>query len=899
MEYEFIFVSETHLAEIDDNSLVMLEDYKLMRCNSNSRHTGGVGIYIKNYWNVEILKCESVDLNFWWLSVKVSYRQQVIYLVVFYRAPKYLSVDDLFYENFNRCLNEISEFNGKICICGDMNINWISKDLNKTKISHVIDDCGFKQIVVDHTRITNISRTLIDYVIVNDNYNINAVVNNSLKISDHETIEVFINHNMVVNKREDKVIRHLKYNKERFYSLVNKNDVGTIYYLDSDFKAEHFSLNLRKLVSQFVTEIKVNKRDCLWFSQELKNLKIQKVQQYNKACFMNSTVEWNIYKSIRNGYKNKLINAKNEFIKFKISSSSNQKSMWRNIKSYVLKKEKYEMKDINFDNVIVNGDEKIAKMFNKFFVNSIMQLNSGIPLVPYRNMINVEGRIFNFEMLCKEDLFNIIKNMNSKNDVNFLNVNIIKDSFEVIGENLLSIINKSLECGVFPQIWKESIVVPIEKKCNTNKCQEFRPVNMISNEAKILEKVVSIQLTQYLETNDIIYKYQSGFRNHHSCESLINLVISNWKIEVYNKKFIVAVFLDLSRAFETIDREILLLKLEKYGISGTELKWFQSYLNNRRQRTKINNTISEAIDINIGVPQGSILGVILFVLYINDINCIIKQSKIFLFADDALLYVSGDSMLECINKINNDLNELSLWFKMNKLKLNIDKTKCMCINGVLDDNLVKINNVSIEIVDKIKYLGVIIDNRLNFKDNFDYVCKKIARKVYFLGSIRKNISFKTSIHVFNVVIKPYFEYCPSILFLGNKQMMDRLQKLQNKAMRVILKANKFTHINDMLKKLNWLNVEQLIKYNILVLVFKIKHGLLPKYLSEKLKFVYEVNKYNLRDACNFSLDFYKNDKVKNMLMYKGLLLYNQLPIELKIENSLVKFKQKCKVYCNS
>ena len=191
---------------------------------------------------------------------------------------------------------------------------------------------------------------------------------------------------------------------------------------------------------------------------------------------------------------------------------------------------------------------------------------------------------------------------------------------------------------------------------------------------------------------------------------------------IHDGKTIIAVFLDLQRAFETLDRNILLNKLQCYGLKDVELKWFKSYLNGRKQKTKVNNVFSDNINIKIGVPQGSVLGALLFLSYINDIHGVVNFSELVLFADDTLMFVVGNNVKECLEKINGDLDTIEEWLKMNKLKLNVNKTKCMVWNGSLNENEnVIVNNNKIELVEEIKYLGVIIDNKVNFKKHLDYI----------------------------------------------------------------------------------------------------------------------------------------------------------------------------------
>lgn len=413
---------------------------------------------------------------------------------------------------------------------------------------------------------------------------------------------------------------------------------------------------------------------------------------------------------------------------------------------------------------------------------------------------------------------------------------------------------------------------------------------MLPLESKVIEKIVYIQLQSYLDSYNLISFYQSGFRKNHNCESLITLIITKWKIEIHDRKVIVAVFLDLKRAFETVDRDILLQKLDRYGIRNTELNWFKSYLLGRRQKTKVNNLLSDATNVNFGVPQGSLLGVLLFLIYINDMEKKVVHSKLMLFADDALLFVSDVSVDEGIDKINSDLKELQNWFQMNKLKLNINKTKAMILNGSTRRSIC-IDNEPIEIIDEIKYLGILIDNKLTFNAHVEHVCKKVARKLHFFARIRKRISKICAIRVYNTIIKPHFEYCSSVTFMCNDYMLDRLQKLQNRGMRIILQCNRRTHITDMLAQLSWMSINQRIIFNVLVFVYKMKFKLLPAYLNDNITYVNDVQPYPLRNANNFRLLNFRNQITGNMVMHKGLSIFNKLPNEIKNEENIYRFKK--------
>jgi hypothetical protein len=297
-----------------------------------------------------------------------------------------------------------------------------------------------------------------------------------------------------------------------------------------------------------------------------------------------------------------------------------------------------------------------------------------------RNPIKIVGsyldHTFEFEEIDLICIENIVKNMKNKSSSDGVSVKVIEDAMEVIGGTLVDIINESLRTGQVPESWKTSLVIPIPKVSNTKKCMS---INMLSNLEKILEIEVKEQLVQYLDVKNLVIAQQSGFRASHSCETALNLVLSSWKDSVQNNKVIVAVFLDLQRAFETIDCKVLLRKMERYGIKNAALRWFQNYLEGRTQVIKFGKTTSTLAYNNLGVPQGASLSPILFTLFINDIVKIIKHSEINLFAGDTLIAVAAISVEEEATNINEDLKLVSEWLKANKLKLNIKKTKSMIV----------------------------------------------------------------------------------------------------------------------------------------------------------------------------------------------------------------------------
>ena len=403
------------------------------------------------------------------------------------------------------------------------------------------------------------------------------------------------------------------------------------------------------------------------------------------------------------------------------------------------------------------------------------------------------------------------------------------------------------------------------------------------------------QLDEHIEKNNILLQEQSGFKKGHSCETSLQNIISNWKESIDFDLLVGVVFIDFKRAFETINRERLILKLKCYGVDGVVLEWFRSYLNDRYQKTKYGSIISSKEETIHGVPQGSVLGPLLFILYINDIKSSINNCLINLFADDAMLYVYDKNVNTIENYLNADIAAMQNWMSLNKLKVNSNKCKCMLINSKRNSEALNINiyidNSKLEQVSEIKYLGVIIDNKLNFKAHVQYIIKKVAKKINFLSRISNIISTLAKITVYKSIIAPHFEYCGTILYFINESDIATLQKLQNRAMRIILHCNRYTPIELMLDTLKFMSVKQRICYNTLLFIFKIKEGMFPKYLVDRIQYTRERHDYETRQRDNFYIPFRKKTFTQNYIYYNGLKMFNALPSDIKIIHNLNQFRR--------
>lgn len=337
------------------------------------------------------------------------------------------------------------------------------------------------------------------------------------------------------------------------------------------------------------------------------------------------------------------------------------------------------------------------------------------------------------------------------------------------------------------------------------------------------------------------------------------------------------------------------------GIEDVELKWFEDYLSNRKQKTKFVNSTSKEEIVPIGLPQGTALSVLLFIIYINDIVYSTKHAETVMFADDTTLTIKSKCLNEAIKLMNEDLERVFDWLNMNKLSLNVDKTKWILFLKKEHKNKninleLKINRQNIEKVNKIKYLGVIINEKLNVSDQVEKCTAKAAQKVNMLKRMSNKLTFDTKKIIYDTTIKTNFDYCSTLYLNATKEQVRNMQKIQNRAMRIILKCEYLTPKKFMLESLNWLSIAQRIKFNAIIMIFKIKNGLAPQYLNDNISYVSDVHNRNVRNNNDFRIPNYKTNITMKSIFYEGIKLYNELPNEIKNVTSLSTFKKHCKNY---
>ena len=459
--------------------------------------------------------------------------------------------------------------------------------------------------------------------------------------------------------------------------------------------------------------------------------------------------------------------------------------------------------------------------------------------------------------------------------------NLIKDSANIIAKPIAYVINLSLRSGLFPDEWKIARVVPLHKSGTRDNFENYRPISALPVISKIVEKIVHKKLVNYLEEHHLLTNQQFGFRRKRSTELAATLFTDDIRRSVDQKKLVGCIFIDFSKAFDTLSHSKLLSKLTAYGISGNELDWFTSYLFHRQQLVNYGNHSSKPYSISSGVPQGSILGPLLFVIFANDITDHVKSSKIIMYADDTVLYADGSSLKSIENALSSDMSLLASWFTENELILNLKKGKTEAMVFGTSKKLattsavinVKYKDHSINVTTNYKYLGVNLDQTLSLNKHFDSSYKKASSRLRLLMKLRHLLTSHAAKSIYETMVLPVMTYCCLVSLFHTETHKKRLTSIDNRARKIIN--------ND-------------VKKTISILQFQQRHAckFVRSCLDESIcvnfhgYFTKIENKRNTRNNhVALKLPAVRTEFAKKSSYFMAAKIYNMLPTDVrKIEN---------------
>ena len=567
---------------------------------------------------------------------------------------------------------------------------------------------------------------------------------------------------------------------------------------------------------------------------------------------------------------------------------------------------------------MVNNPVDIAEKVNDFFVNIGPETENCIPKVvnssPGTFLKNRNQFNFVIAHISEEEVVDIINSLSNKSTgIHSIPLNLLIIIMDIIIIPLCLILNMSLSTGTYPDKLKIVKVIPIHKGGCTQDLNNFRPISLLSIFDKIIEKIIHSKLYMFLEANNILFNQQFWFRKNNSTTYALIQITERIKESIDNGKFGCGLFIDLRKAFDTVNHEILLLKLEHYGIRGILLDWFKSYLSNRKQFVCINGISSSLKDISCGVPQGSVLGPLLFLLYINDLPNISKILNFYLFADDTNIYYENENLAQMEKIINLELKKLSMWLKINRLSLNIGKTNFIIFhpfNKPLKYRItLKIERKAIMEKSYIKYLGIIIDSTLTWKQHIFCVSNKISRALGVMCKLRSFLNQKMLINLYYSIFYSHIAY--SIQTWGNAggTELNKIFIIQKRAVRLL--SNNFNTLNvssdPLFLKLDILKIKDIFLLQISKFIFNGLRKNTPSNFESWFKLNHSVHSHRTRSNFNdvVNLEYSNNLHILyartsfyglKLIKVFGPKFWNSIPLHIRSAVNIKHFSKVLKLY---
>ena len=912
-----ILVSETWIT--DKNPFVYsLKNYSFINQPGVGK-VGGAGIFIKdniNYtkiddFNLNLKNCEDI-----WIKLIISSNESLIISSI-YRHPSY----DIqkFQELMLDKIETLNNLNKIFVLGGDVNINTLSNSKITINYKNSILGQGTLQLVKSPTRVKGTAITLLDHLYTNipeDQTQTDTLI---FPISDHMPILTFLNP-FKLNKqsfkrkrfRDLKNIDYIKFNKDLEQKLIEipfENTNLTTNKLWDLFERTLKSTLDKHAPQKFQSRKQFKKSLSPWITADILHSIKTKRKLYKKALKKPSNSNWTEFRKHRNKLTHKIKQTKQVYYQSEITKvKSNPKKLWRTLNNIInVKKNINTIKEIKLqnetNNSIIKDPKKVGNKFNHFFTTIGSKLSRQItPPANHQNytkstQCTISNSFFLREMTIS-DVLKYISQLNPKkaNKSDCIPTIIIKNCALTLAPFLTKIYNRCIKDGTFPDTLKSAEVHPIFKKGDKSLMTNYRPISILSAFSKIFERHIHTELTKFITKFNILHPFQFGFRTNSSTEMALTQIIEEISENMQNGKITCSVFLDLAKAFDTVDHQTLITKLYNYGVRGLPAKLIENYLKNRTQITLINNIKSNKEYITCGVPQGSILGPLLFIIYINDI---IKSSnfKVNLFADDACLVYSCNDAKNLENNVNLELTKINTWRKLNKLSVNFSKSNYIIFTNKKNKHnyTIKMDKNTLARTEDIKYLGVIIDHKLKWKKHVNHITKKTAKVSYILSKIRHFVDISTLKTLYYSLLHPHLNYCLTAWGAAPNSTLKPLIVFQKKVLR-IMTFSKFDHPStDLFLKLDILPLGQLYNLNVSILMYKTHHNLITG--RYKLTPVDNIHTYNTRFSKN--KNYYHSHNKTNLglstFTAQGVKFWSKLPIETK-QLPLHLYKKKLKQY---
>ena len=900
---DILCIAESKLDDSFGNEQFFVDTFKSPIRLDVSDKSGGLLLYIRNSLTVKQLNCTTLPGDIQCILTEINLRKRKWLLIFVYRNPK--QSIRYFLDSLTTVLDYFSSQFENILILGDFNETIDSPVLSSFMAAH-----SLTSLIKSPTCFKSNDGKCIDLILTNRSKYLQKSNTFETGISDY--------HHLVYTLFRSKFVKlpsiEISYRCFKGFSLeafqqelsTNLND-----FCNANFSSFHSILEATLDSHAPIKKRRVRGNQKPHMTKELRKAIMKRSYYKNKYNTCKEFVYLELYKKQRNLIVKMNKKAKQDYFS---SCTGGTKDFWKKTKPFFTSKSPLRDKItlLGPNGELSNKDEFIVKRLNEYFISIGSNVCGSTVISSNRdNLSNIDNidiiidqyskhpsivKIkslfsnlnFSFPHILPSDVHRVIMNLNSSKAVSGpFSANVIKSVSNVIVNPLTDCINAAISEGVFPSELKKAKITPVFKKGDKTMVENYRPISILPICSKIYERILFTHIEKYFE--NIFSPLLCGFRSKYSTQHALLRLLGHWQQCLDKGGIVGTVLMDLSKAFDTLSHDLLIAKLHAYGFSKSSLHLLKHYLSERYQCTKIGHVFSEWLLIALGVPQGSILGPLLFNIFINDIVYFIEHTDLCNFADDNTIYRCDDNIASVMTFLQHDLSRILNWFASNQLVANPAKFQMMLLGcSNTDDLYIEVGNCKLQALKSVKLLGISIDSKLNFNEHILALCKKANRGVRCLYRVRKFVNFDQAKLLFNSYISSQFNYAPIIWMFCSKTSYSAILATHKRALRALF-VDFESEYTELLAMADTPSIHETHLGFLAIEIFKTCKGLNPEFLQTL--FVRKQLGYNLRRGNLLSLPRATTTSFgTSSFIFRGSLLWNSLPNQIKDCTSVHSFK---------